>query len=193
MSKNTKDIRTHEADYKLTQKFLDYANCADASYAFLKYILYSILGILVIVLFNGCSFSFKSIDPQYYKFKRLCKNVDSEVTIYNQDYFDIIKNRKNIRTDDRGCFYNEKLQQEICFGNFQMETYTEYEKGRLSKTLIKEYYNRVHFATYTKYRYDYKNLRLQGDEAAGWHWETDDFLTCSCMDNFYFNSHKLKR
>ena len=37
MSKNTKDIRTHEADYKLTQKFLDYANVADASYALLEY------------------------------------------------------------------------------------------------------------------------------------------------------------
>ena len=33
-----KNIKTHEADYKLTQKFLDYANCADASYARLEYI-----------------------------------------------------------------------------------------------------------------------------------------------------------
>lgn len=38
VSKNTKDIRTHEADYKLTQKFLDYANCVDASCALLEYI-----------------------------------------------------------------------------------------------------------------------------------------------------------
>ena len=77
--------------------------------------------------------SFKSIDPQYYEFKKLCANVDSEVVIHNQDYFDIIKNRKNIETDDKGCFYSEKLQQEICFGGFQMETYIEYDKGRLSK------------------------------------------------------------
>ena len=28
-----KNIQTHEADYKLTQKFLEYANCADASSA----------------------------------------------------------------------------------------------------------------------------------------------------------------
>ena len=33
-----KNIKTHEADIKLTQKFLDYANCADASYARLEYI-----------------------------------------------------------------------------------------------------------------------------------------------------------
>ena len=34
----SKNIQTHNADYKLTQKFLDYANCADASYALLEYI-----------------------------------------------------------------------------------------------------------------------------------------------------------
>ena len=32
------NIQTHNADYKLTQKFLDYANCADASYALLQFI-----------------------------------------------------------------------------------------------------------------------------------------------------------
>ncbi|TLD79876.1 hypothetical protein [Helicobacter trogontum] len=188
-----KNIQTHNADYKLTQKFLDYANCADASYAFLKYILYSILGILVIVLFNGCSFSFKSIDPQYYKFKKLCANVDSEVEVYNQDYFDIIKNSKNIKTNVEGCFYSEKLQQRICFRDFQVETHEEFEKGRLSKLSIKRYYDGINFITYTEYWYSYKNLKLQGDEAAGWHWETDDFLTCSYMDNFLYNPHKLKR
>ena len=31
-----KNIQTHNADYKLTQKFLEYANCADASYALLE-------------------------------------------------------------------------------------------------------------------------------------------------------------
>ncbi|TLE07199.1 Mbeg1-like protein [Helicobacter bilis] len=34
----SKNIQTHNADYKLTQKFLDYANVADASYALLHYI-----------------------------------------------------------------------------------------------------------------------------------------------------------
>lgn len=33
--KMSKNIKTHEADLKLVQKFLDYANCADASYAML--------------------------------------------------------------------------------------------------------------------------------------------------------------
>ena len=33
-----KNIKTHEADINLVEKFLDYANCADASYAMLHYI-----------------------------------------------------------------------------------------------------------------------------------------------------------
>ncbi|TLD91984.1 hypothetical protein LS80_011105 [Helicobacter trogontum] len=182
------NIQTHNADYKLTQKFLDYANCADASYAFLKYILYSILGILVIVLFNGCSFSFKSIDPQYYKFKRLCKNVDSEVTIYNQDYFDIIKNSKNIKTNVEGCFYSEKLEQEICFGGFAYSksnrVVIEYNKFGLKKSIQKRYYNDIHYLDYTLYVYTYYGLFLRGDEGRGWHWETEDSLECSIMDNY---------
>ena len=31
------DIRTHEASLDLVTKFLDYADCADASYAMLNY------------------------------------------------------------------------------------------------------------------------------------------------------------
>ncbi|GAB0174101.1 hypothetical protein NHP164001_21280 [Helicobacter trogontum] len=67
-----KDIRTHEADINLVKKFLDYAECADASYASLKYALYLIFGIFVIALLNGCSF--KYIDPQYYKYKNLVQS-----------------------------------------------------------------------------------------------------------------------
>lgn len=36
---------------------------------------------LILFLAGGCSF--KLINPQYYRFLSLCKNVDSEVTIYN--------------------------------------------------------------------------------------------------------------
>ena len=101
MSKNTKNIKTHEADINLIKKFLDYANCADASYASLKYALYLIFGILIVLLLSGCSLiSFKSIDPQYYKFKRLCKKAEDEVTIYNEDYWEIIEKHSDIETND---------------------------------------------------------------------------------------------
>ena len=137
----------------------------------------------MIALLNGCSFSFKLIDPQYYEFKRLCKNVDSEVTIYNQDYWDIIENRNNIKTNVRGCFYSQKLKQEICFGNFDYTSHTEFEKDRLSRILVKRYYNTIHYATQIEYNYKYFRLWLHGDEGAGWHWDTIDILICENLKN----------
>ena len=181
-----KNIQTHNADINLIKKFLDYANVADASYAFLKYVLYSILGILVIVSFNGCSFSFKSIDPQYYKFKRLCKNVDSEVTIYNQDYWEMYKNYDTLPRDtrnDRGVpyFYNPKLNKTIYVsgGHFISKFISKQQiNSRLSKAKWGLWYDNIHFATQIGYNYKYFGLWLQGDEAAGWHWETKDTLIC---------------
>lgn len=122
--------------------------------------------------------SFKSIDPQYYKFKKLCANVDSEVEIYNQDYWDIIKNHNDIKTNTKGCFYSEKLKQEICFGYFHEKTYTDFDKGRLSKIFIKRYYKHTYFATQIGYNYKYFGLWLEGDEGRGWHWKTKNTLIC---------------
>lgn len=140
----------------------------------------------ILFLAGGCSF--KLIDPQYYRFLSLCKNVDSEVTIYNQDYFDIIKNSKNIKTNDKGCFYSEKLEQEICFGGFAYSksnrVVIEYNKFGLKKSIQKRYYNDIHYLDYTLYVYTYYGLFLRGDEGRGWHWETEDSLECSIMDNY---------
>ena len=180
----SKNIQTHNADINLIKKFLDYANCAYASYASLKYVLYSILGILVIASFNACSF--KSIDPQYYKFKRLCKNVDSEVTIYNQDYWEMYKNYDTLPTDtrnDRGVpyFYNSKLNKTIYVsgGHFTSKLISSQQiNSRLSKAKWGLWYDNIHFATIINYNYKYSNIRLQGDEGMGWHWETEDTLIC---------------
>ena len=187
-----KNIQTHNADINLIKKFLDYANCAYASYISLKYVLYSILGILVIVSFNGCSFSFKSIDPQYYKFKRLCKNVDSEVTIYNQDYWEMYsdyveKRFKNSKIDEEGIeyFYYEKLNMKVYPYNIREILKTEQKNGNITIQTFDEYYKNIHYASYTRYNYNGKSLKLRGDEAAGWHWETEDNHTCSYLDNFY--------
>ncbi|AQQ59208.1 hypothetical protein XJ32_02800 [Helicobacter bilis] len=179
----SKNIQTHNANINLIKKFLDYANCADASYASSKYALYFIFGIFVIALLNGCSFSFKYIDPQYYEFKRLCKKAEDEVTIYNEDYWEIIEKHSDIETNDRGCFYSQKLKQEICFGNFNYKSCTEYKRGSLSKLSIKRYYNNIHYATQIEYNYKYFGLYLKGDEAAGWHWKTSNILICEDLKN----------
>ena len=175
----SKNIQTHNADINLIKKFLDYANCADASYASLKYALYLIFGILIVLLLSGCSLiSFKSIDPQYYKFKRLCKKAEDEVTIYNEDYWEIIEKHSDIETNDRGCFYSQKLKQEICFGNFNYKSCTEFERGNLSKVKWELWYSNIHYATQIGYNYKYFGLYLKGDESAGWHWKTSNILIC---------------
>ena len=187
-----KNIQTHNADYKLTQKFLDYANCADASYTSLKYALYFIFGILAIILFNGCSFSFKYIDPQYYKFKRLCKYIDSAVEVYNQDYWEmdsdyVEKRFKNSKIDESGreYFYYEKLNVKVYPYSIREVLRTEQKNGNITIQVFDEYYKNIHYASYTRYNYNGKSLKLQGDEAAGWYWETEDKHTCSYLDNFY--------
>ena len=122
--------------------------------------------------------SFKSIDPQYYEFKRLCKKAEDEVTIYNEDYWEIIEKHSDIETNDRGCFYSQKLKQEICFGNFNYKSCTEFERGNLSKVKWELWYSNIHYATQIGYNYKYFGLWLQGDEAAGWHWENKKTLYC---------------
>ncbi|RDU67318.1 hypothetical protein [Helicobacter equorum] len=138
--------------------------------------------IFYFILITG-GISFKSIDPQYYEFKRLCKKAEDEVTIYNEDYWEIIEKHSDIETNDRGCFYSQKLKQEICFGNFNYKSCTEYKRGSLSKLSIKRYYNNIHYATQIGYNYKYSGLYLKGDESAGWHWKTSNILICEDLKN----------
>ena len=167
-----KNIKTHEADYKLTQKFLDYANCADASYTSLKYALYFIFGILVIVSFNGCSFSFKLIDPQYYKFKRLCK--EAKNVIYDEELYRIYKARYN-----KERYYDEKTQKEYLMSDFTItKTHIVNISDRLTINENTIFYKNIPFYKYSSFWYDYTGLFLQGDEAAGFSWGTKGTLYC---------------
>ena len=156
-------------------------------FTFKKIIIFLGVAFFILFLVGGCSF--KYMDWQYYEFKKLCANVDSEVVIHNQDYFDIIKNHKNIETDDKGCFYSEKLQQEICFGNFDYKGGTEFERGNLSKVKWELWYSDIHYATQIGYNYKYFGLWLQGNEAAGFYIElANDLSSCSCLKKIFDNS-----
>ena len=175
-----KNIQTNEAKIDLVTKFLDYALCANASYAFLKYILYSILGILVIVLFNGCSFSFKSIDPQYYKFKRLCKEVEKDNTIYDDNLYNLfLKAKQKISFYNGRKFYDETTKQEFLVDIFDIKFDSQEISNRLSKTIYKLLYNEKEFYRYSAYNYRYSGLFLKGDEGAGWYIDFDnEILQC---------------
>ncbi|WP_394966793.1 hypothetical protein [uncultured Helicobacter sp.] len=172
------NIQTHNADYKLTQKFLDYANCAYASYASLKYALYLIFGIFVIALLNGCSF--KYIDPQYYKFKRLCKEVEKDNTIYDDNLYNLfLKAKQKISFYNGRKFYDETTKQEFLVDNFDIKFDSQEISNRLSKTIYKLLYNEKEFYRYSAYNYHYSGLFLKGDEGAGWHIDFDnEILQC---------------
>ena len=148
-------------------------------------IVLGIFGILVVVfLFGGCSL--KYFDPQWYEFKRLCKNVDSAVEVYNQDYWEMYKNYdtlpRNTR-DDRGVpyFYSQKLNKIIYVsgGQFTSKLISAQQiNSRLSKAKWGLWYDDIHYATIINYNYKYSHIRLEGDEGRGWHWETKDTLIC---------------
>ncbi|WP_104686207.1 hypothetical protein [Helicobacter bilis] len=51
-------------------------------------IVLSMFGILFMAcVFSGCSF--KYFDPQYYEFKRLCKEVEKDNTIYDDNLYNL--------------------------------------------------------------------------------------------------------
>ncbi|WP_034346840.1 hypothetical protein [Helicobacter trogontum] len=168
-----KNIQTHNAKIDLVEKFLEYANCADASYASLQYALYFIFGILIVLLLSGCSLiSFKSIDPQYYEFKRLCK--EAKNVIYDEELYRIYKARYN-----RERYYDEKTQKEYLQQDFKTRsTKAVHISKDLSRFDNYLYYKEKLIYFYEDYWYEYKGLFLQGDEGMGWHWETDRALYC---------------
>ena len=59
--------------------------------------------------------SFKSIDPQYYKFKELCKRAENEKIIYDEELHRIYKARYN-----KERYYDEKTQKEYLMSDFSI-------------------------------------------------------------------------
>lgn len=89
--------------------------------------------------------SFKSIDPQYYKFKRLCEKAERNVT-------------------DKGLYENHRLD----------EIYSTYPPNeKIQSRITKKHFEIIHkpsnkiFYKYETYFYDGYGLWLKGDEGAG--------------------------
>ena len=127
---------------------------------------------LMLFLSSGCSF--KLIDPQYYKFKELCKEAENEKIIYDEELYRIYKARYN-----KERYYDEKTQKEYLMSDFTITKTRIVKLG--NKLTINEntlFYKNIPFYKYSSFWYDYKGLFLQGDEAAGWHWENERALYC---------------
>ena len=100
--------------------------------------------------------SFKSIDPQYYEFKRLCEYA-GEIINYSSKY--------------------EALKKEYGWN-------TIYNKPIKVASRIEEhsYYNQLNngikFYEYKFYIYKYFGIFLKGDEAAGWYLKIENTISC---------------
>ena len=111
--------------------------------------------IFYFILITG-GISFKSIDPQYYEFKELCKGA-GEIINYSSKY--------------------ESLKKEYGWN-------TIYNKPIKVTNRIEEhsYYNQLNnviiFYEYNFYIYKYFGIFLKGDEGRGWHWETESTVGC---------------
>ena len=139
-------------------------------FTFKKIIIF--LGVVFFILFlvGGCSF--KSIDPQYYKFKRLCKEAKS--AIYDEELYRIYQARYN-----KERYYDEKTQKEYLRQDFKTRnTKAVHISKDLSRFDNYLYYKEKLIYFYEDYWYDYSGLFLQGDEGMGWYWETDRALYC---------------
>ena len=127
----------------------------------------------ILFLAGGCSFKF--IDPQYYEFKRLCK--EAKNVIYDEELYRIYKARYN-----KERYYDEKTQKEYLMSDFRtIKTHIVKISDKLTINENTIFYQDIPFYKYSSFWYDYAGLFLYGDEAAGFGWETD--RTLYCKDN----------
>ncbi|EAJ2293697.1 hypothetical protein CRA86_08620, partial [Campylobacter coli] len=83
---------------------------------FKKFTLFLLPVYLLLFLVGGCSY--KYMDPQYYEFRSLCKDIDNKVIIYNKAYWEIFSNREkgNTMHDEKGeFFFNQKINKKNIF------------------------------------------------------------------------------
>ncbi|TLE07331.1 hypothetical protein [Helicobacter bilis] len=148
-------------------------------------IVLSMFGILFMAcVFSGCSF--KYFDPQYYEFKRLCKEVEKDNTIYDDNLYNLfLKAKQKISFYNGRKFYDETTKQEFLVDNFDIKFDSQEISNRLSKTIYKLLYNEEEFYRYSAYNYHYSGLFLKGDEGAGWYIDFDnEILQCKPKVSF---------
>ena len=143
--------------------------------------------------------SFKSIDPQYYEFKRLCKN--DKINIYDekyrnmqQRYREAMLNNRDIKANAHNgieSFYDKEMDLEVYPMDWK-ESVINTQKvgfgiGDIIEKEIDYWYigkvNKVKFANFKRYIYIEKGLWLRGDEGAGFYWKTENRLDCNAVKN----------
>ncbi len=136
---------------------------------------------LLLFLVGGCSY--KYMDPQYYEFKKLCKDIDNKVIIYNKVYWELYSNREkgNTMHDEKGeFFFNQKINKKIYFDFKKSESINVLQKNKftLTEVTFEDYYDGIHYSTHLSYIYNDYGIFLGGDEGAGFYFRYHKRLYC---------------
>ena len=128
--------------------------------------------------------SFKSIDPQYYKFKELCKRAENEKIIYDEELHRVYK-ALDSKTFYPRIYYDEKTQKEYLMSDFEKKRDSQQKKisDRITEYQNILYYkkNENPFLHYKNYYYRYFGIFLKGDEGRGFYIDLDDKIL-ECKD-----------
>ena len=126
--------------------------------------------------------SFKSIDPQYYEFKRLCKEAKS--VIYDEELYKIYK-ALDRQSSIPNVYYDEKTQKKYFMDDFGVKRDSQEQK---ISSRITEYQNILYyrkngnpFLHYENYYYRYFGIFLKGDAGRGFYIDFDDKIL-ECKD-----------
>ncbi|WP_215425128.1 hypothetical protein, partial [Campylobacter jejuni] len=147
---------------------------------------------LLLFLAGGCSY--KYMDPQYYEFKKLCKDIDNKVVIYDKAYWEMYSDftkrkpsiEKRVKDDGYEYFYYKKLNETFSYYNIKDIINSKKQNGAIITVVYDKKYKETPepFASYIRYNYKNSGIFLEGDEGAGLYFRYEEVLTCSYFDNF---------
>ena len=147
---------------------------------------------LLLFLAGGCSY--KYMDPQYYEFESLCKDIDNKVIIYDKTYWEMYSDftkrkpsvEKRVKDDGYEYFYYKKLNETFAYYDIKDVIKSDKRNGNIITIVYDKKYKKIPkpFASYIRYNYENDGIFLEGDEGAGLYFRYEEVLTCSYFDNF---------
>ncbi|EAK5607848.1 hypothetical protein C0L11_08855, partial [Campylobacter coli] len=178
--------------FKIFYKLKNKTKTINFKTIFKKFTLFLLPVYLLLFLVGGCSY--KYMDPQYYEFKSLCKDIDNKVIIYNKAYWELYSDftkkkpsiEKRVKDDGYEYFYYEKLNETFAYYDIEDMIKSKKRNGNIITIVYDKKYKKMPkpFASYIRYNYKNDGVFLRGDEGAGLYFTYEEVFTCSYFDNF---------
>ncbi|RDU61441.1 hypothetical protein CQA53_10135 [Helicobacter didelphidarum] len=163
--------------------------------------IYLIIGILIVVLFNGCV-NLMYFDPQYYKYRKLFYK-ESGTYIYDEKLY---KEAENLRKKNGGMYvfvdFTPLLSNgyELMIDMDKASTQPRQIDSRIRTNDYLEHYfidsqGKRHIISYRKgFYFRYYGLWLDGDEGGGFHWHTTNYFdNGSSANTFILKDNKWQQ